>query len=161
MDIIINIAKQIAIKLNINDNELINIIKDKYSKLEFNKNIDTKLIDKINKLLKNDEELNQFEKQLDSNTIPNFKILKTNLGKLQLLILLKNLEKCESNTDILNTFISIVDKKISNINELLIEQIGGNNNPKYTENNYYELYIKYKYRYIKLKYSNLALKIYN
>lgn len=125
MNNILDIAKNIAQKLNIDSTKLIEIIKKKNYDKNFDSNIHQNLIRKIYLLLENDTRIQAFEEKLDSSVKINFYKLKENLAELQLLILLKNIKKSKSNSDILNTFIKILDQKIDTINDVLASDLSG------------------------------------
>jgi hypothetical protein len=107
----------------------------------------------INKLLKTDNELNNFGEQIKTDTVKkNFNGLKENLAKLQILILIKTLKESKSCDDILNNFINILNTKVNTVNNIVqnnIEQKGGGNNNLYN-NLYFKKYIKYKTKYLEL-----------
>ena len=146
------IASNIEEKLDIERGYLTKLI-DEHEKKKGKIIIDdshTELISKINELLKNDEEIRNFDtKELDPQVSLNFNLLKKNLGKLQILVLLKKFEKSDNTSDILNTFIQILNQKIENVNDIMLNQTGGSNS---NNNNLYNLYYKYKYKYLILKY---------
>lgn len=153
------IAAQVEIKLGLAPNFLTQIINEYEQKKKYKITITSEhkeLLDKINKLLENDKEINDFNvTDLDQHVIDNFNLLKQNLGKLQILILMKKLEKSNNTSDILVSFIQVLNQKIENVNEILVDQQGGyfkdniKNNLNYI--NYKKLYIKYKYKYYLLK----------
>ena len=118
MSTIYDIAHQVATKLNIDVTQLIDIIKEKEKIIDLNI-INDNLLKKIQKLIKTDEDINNFGKTIDDDVKQNFNMLKQNLGKLQLLVLLKNLEKSKNSSDILNSFIKIFNNKINVVNNIL------------------------------------------
>jgi len=152
---IIYILQLIATKLNIDENILIDTIKNKVNDKELTNIItDSDKLDKINNLLKIDSQFNDFEKNniKNENTKQNFNKLKQNLGKLQILVLINKLSKSDKCDDIINALLNILTEKFENINNILstdLIQIGGN------QNKYYKKYIKYKKKYLKLYLYNL------
>jgi hypothetical protein len=149
------IAKQVESKLGLKPNFLTQMIDDYEKKKKYKITITSEhkeLLDKINKLLENDKEINEFNiEDLDENVINNFNSLKQNLGKLQILILMKKLEKSNTTSDVLLSFIQVLNQKIENVNEILVDQQGGGYSN--ADLNYKKLYIKYKYKYCLLKFN--------
>lgn len=152
---IIELGQEIAKNLGIPNDEILNLIKSKLSQEEINKSSENHK-DKINeiiKLLQSDIDINKFGNDLKNQEIKNnFHKLKNNLGKLQVLVLLKKLEKSKDCDDILNGFIGIINNKISVVNDILEKkldgvQVGGGGYKK----EYIYKYIKYKLKYLKLK----------
>lgn len=147
---IIYILKLIASRLNIDDAILLNAVKNKINEKELNDEItDPEKIKKINELLDVDSRLLEFEKNniLHDHTKQNFNKLKENLGKLQILVLIKKLSESTGCNDIINTLLNILNNKFENINSILtsnLVQTGG------TNKKYYKKYIKYKTKYLKL-----------
>jgi hypothetical protein len=148
MEKIKKIANKVADLLKIDNKKLIVLIEEKEKTNKFI-DIDEKdelLIKKIEDLLSNDDEIDKFGNLLtDPDIISNFNLLKENLGKLQILVLLKNLEKSNNYSEMLNSFITILNSKFENVNEILGTQEGGGTNINYLK------YIKYKYKYYILK----------
>ena len=144
------ILKLIASRLDINENILLNAIKDKINDKELNNEItDPDRLIKINELLDVDSKLVEFEKNniLQEHTKVNFNKLKQNLGKLQILVLIKKLTESKGCGDVINALLSVLNTKFENVNNILIShlvQSGG------TNNNYYNKYIKYKIKYLNL-----------
>lgn len=137
-------------KLNIKEDILLNAIKSNSNINEETLNIeitDETKIQKINKLLDVDSQFIEFEqKLLNQSTKSSFKKLKENMGQLQILILIKSLNKSNNCDDIINALLSVLNNKIDNINDILkydLDQSGGGGN-------YYNKYIKYKIKYLKL-----------
>jgi len=130
----------------INKNLQISIIDEIKPKL-LDINIDSELEKKFQELLETDLIINKFGNEQNLNTNDNFKELKTNLGKLQLLVLIKNLNKAENCEDVLNAFINVMNTKIKTVNEVLKSNIqsGGN------RIDYYQKYKKYKKKYTIIK----------
>ena len=150
---ILQISNNIAKNLNINKDILDNILENKIEKEQLNEPIkDINKLNEINKLLEVDSKIFDFEKNLKNNeTIENFKLLKENLGKLQILVFIKSLEKSKDCNDILNAFIELLNNKFKIVNNILSDdlvQTGGGNI------NYLNKYIKYKSKYLKIKYSS-------
>lgn len=102
-------------------------------------------IEKIQELLNSDNEIKNFG--LDNQLGDNFDELKSNLGKLQMLALIKSLKKAEKCEEILNTFINLMNNKIGQVNNILKTnlQFGGG------QKNYYKKYKKYKIKYLFIK----------
>jgi hypothetical protein len=161
-----DIAKHVAEKLFIDKEQLLTIIEKyekKNGKIIFNLENEQLLL-QIKDLLKKDNEIKKFDdkiKNSSQNIINNFNLLKNNLGKLQILVLIKNIESSKNNDELLNSFISILNDKLISVNSIMesgIEnqihsnlQKGGSNNII----NYKYLYIKYKKKYFFLKYNNI------
>ena len=103
------------------------------------------LVDKIKKLIEQDKEINKFGEDHEINS-KKFTELKINLGKLQLLAILKKANNCE---DVLNSFIGLLNTKISKVNDILkgTLQAGGSN----INYEYYRKYNKYKNKYLLFK----------
>lgn len=162
-DIIKNITNKILVNLGLNKDSidisninLDDIPKENIDLIEKILNTDDKMdkevnekIGLINKLLKTDNELNNFGKQIKTDSVKkNFTGLKENLAKLQILILIKTLKESKSCDDILNNFITILNTKVTTVNNIVennITQKGGGNN-----NLYFKKYIKYKTKYLEL-----------
>jgi hypothetical protein len=144
---ITDIARNVAIKLGINENIL-------FDAIQKNNNIDleiqnAELIEKINELLNFDEDINKFDNEYikNENTKKNFNNFKQNIGKLQILILLKNIEKSQNCDDILNSFIGILNNKLSTVNDILFDNISntqsGGGNIKSKKYNFFIKFMKY------------------
>ena len=100
---------------------------------------------KINELIEQDEEINQFGKD-HTITSANFTELKISLGKLQLLAILKKANNCE---DVLNSFIGLLNNKIGAVNNILKDKLqAGGSDINYE---YYRKYNKYKNKYLLFK----------
>jgi hypothetical protein len=144
------ILKLIASKLNINENTLLDVIKGKINDNELNIEItDPDKLIRINELLDVDSKLVEFEKNniLQEHTKQNFNKLKQNLGKLQILVLIKKLSESKGCDDILNALLSVLNTKFESVNNILTSnliQIGG------TNDKFYKKYIKYKTKYLQL-----------
>jgi len=152
---IIEISKSIAEALAIPEGQLIELIRKKITQEEIDKSSDNHKdkINEIKNLLQSDEDINNFGDNLKNQAVKNnFEKLKNNLGKLQVLVLLKKIEKSKDCDDILNNFIGIINNKISVVNDVLEKKLdrgqtgGGKKNTKYIGK-----YIKYKLKYLKLK----------
>ena len=103
------------------------------------------LEDKIKKLIEQDKEINQFGNKYNIKS-DNFNELKINLGKLQLLAILKKANNCE---DVLNSFIDLLNNKIGAVNNILKAKLqAGGSDINYE---YYRKYNKYKNKYLLFK----------
>jgi hypothetical protein len=78
-------------------------------------------------------------------------MLKNNLAKLQILILIKKIEKSTNMEELLNTIFNALNSKIVSINNIL-ELKGGADIEK---DIFYDKYIKYKIKYLNLLYKPL------
>lgn len=132
------IANNIATELNIVPDQLIKLIPDKLINITIRK----EQIEKINKLIKSDNKINDFGKT--NKLSDNFNNLKISLGNLQMLALIKNLEKADNCEDVLNTFIELMNNKIEQVNKILNTNLQSGGGQK----NYYKKYIKYKIKYL-------------
>ena len=150
---IIKILNLIATRLNIDENILLNAVKDKINDTELNIEItDQDKLYKINELLNIDSKFVEFEQKniLQERTKRNFNKLKQNLGKLQILVLIKKLNESKGCDDIINALLSVLNTKFESVNNILSSELiqtggiqtGGMNNK------YYEKYIKYKTKYL-------------
>ena len=92
---ILDIANDVAIKLEMDPNILTDIIKSRLDDEQLNTPINADRLEKITRLLNSDSEILNFEKKniKSAKTKENFSKLKVNLGKLQILVLIKHLEK--------------------------------------------------------------------
>jgi hypothetical protein len=137
-----NIAILIAGNLDIDPNIIIELIPQNLA----NQIISDDQNEKIVELLGSDNQIDAFGKNnnLGDN---NFIELKSSLGKLQMLALIKNLKKAEKCEDVLNTFIKLMNNKIGQVNDVLKTnlQFGGE------QKNYYKKYKKYKIKYLFIK----------
>jgi hypothetical protein len=144
-------ANLVATKLDISNNDLIKIINSKGLTIE-QKKIDPFVMNQINNLLNADNNINNFEKNISSLEVKNnFNLLKQNLGKLQILILLKKLEKSKNCDEIINSLIEALTDKIGHVNKIIdnkLIQDGGSNTSNFK---YYNKYQKYKIKYLLLK----------
>ena len=132
--------------LNIDKNQLLSIIDfNKIKEYKFKPDI----IEKINKLKLIDTKIKKYEdKILEPNVKNNFKLLKMNLAKLQLLSLFKLFEK----TNLLNNIhnhLSASNFKLHTIENMMITQ--NKYNIDNINNTYYRKYLKYKIKYLKFK----------
>lgn len=136
-----NIAIEIAKKLGIEPIIITQSIPDSL----IDQIISDDQIEKIQELLNSDNEINNFG--LDNQLGANFNELKSNLGKLQMLALIKSLKKAEKCEEILNTFINLMNNKIGQVNDVLKTnlQFGGG------QKNYFKKYRKYKKKYLYIK----------
>jgi hypothetical protein len=139
-----NTIKQFLDKIN--ENLQINIT-DKIKPELFDIKIDSELEEKFQELLQTDINIQTFGSEQNLNDNDNFIELKNNLGRLQLLVLIKNLNKAENCADVLNAFINVMNTKIKTVNEVLKSNIqsGGN------RIDYYQKYKKYKKKYTIIK----------
>jgi hypothetical protein len=156
---IIELSKLIAGKLAIPEQQLIDLINTKLTPEEIakSKDFNKDKISEIMKLLQSDEEITKFGDSLKNQGVKdNFEHLKKNLGKLQVLVLLKKIDKSTNCDDVLNTFIGIINNKVSIVNDIMEKkldnklvggQVGGGRNGK----EYIGKYIKYKLKYLRLK----------
>lgn len=99
-------------------------------------------MNKINELIESDTKIKSFG--TTNNLSNNFTELKASLGTLQILALIKNLEKADNCDDVLNTFIKLMNTKIEQVNEILNTNLQSGGGQK----NYYKKYIKYKIKYL-------------
>lgn len=139
---ILDIARRIAINLGIEVETIQNSIPPNLLNEEV---INQDLLIKINELIVSDQSIDDFGKSHQLGE--NFNTLKNNLGKLQLLVLLKNLNKAKKCDDVLNHFLNIMNNKIVQVNDILNTnlQFGG------SKKNYYKKYKKYKKKYLLFK----------
>jgi hypothetical protein len=156
---IIDLSKLIADELDIPAEQLTQLINKILTPEEIAKSGENHRdkIDTIIKLLGSDKDINNFGNSLKNQQVKdNFNQLKNNLGKLQVLVLLKKIDKSKNCDDVLNTFIGIINNKVSIVNDIMEKkldnnliggQIGGSTNDK----EYIGKYIKYKLKYLKLK----------
>ena len=138
----------VADKLKIEPSNLITIIDQK--KININETIDESIKDKIIRLLKADDDINNFDKYIKTEKVKeNFNLLKKNLAELQVRVILKKLEKVENCDEVINVLLSALNNKLELTNNILESNLqkGGSNN----EINYYNKYLKYKNKYNNLK----------
>jgi len=144
-----DIANKIAEKLNIDSQILFEILQTKLSQEELNKPIDDPhKIEHIAKLLNADNELENFQREniKEESTNLNFNKLKENIGKLQVLVLIRGLQKTKDCDSVINVLLSALNNKFDSVNNILatdLKQTGGGVD-------YYNKYIKYKIKYLKL-----------
>ena len=149
---ILEISKNVATNLDIDSKEFENIIRSKLTEDQLNeKIIDRDKVDKINQLLRVDSQFLDFEKKniKSENTKKNFNKLKENLGKLQILVLIKNLEKSKDCDSVLNVLLSALNNKFETVNTILSDDLvqnGGGSGGV----NHFDKYIKYKIKYLNL-----------
>ena len=144
---ILEIADGIATKLNIDPNKLKMTIQKKIPIQ--NRTINDKiLLQKIIQLLGSDIEINKFRTKIKNPMVlNNFDKMKEKLGELQILTLIKKIEKSETCDDVLNTFVNILNNKIETVNEILentLVQSGGGNGMNNSYDKYYVKYLEYK-----------------
>jgi hypothetical protein len=153
---IIELSELIAQRLDIPVEQLTNLITNILTPEEIAKSSENHKdkIDVIMNLLKSDTDINDFGNSLKNQEVKdNFNKLKNNLGKLQVLVLLKKIDKSKNCDDVLNTFIGIINNKVSVVNDIMEKklvgggQVGGGRNGK----EYIGKYVKYKLKYLRLK----------
>jgi membrane-anchored protein YejM (alkaline phosphatase superfamily) len=147
---ITDFANVVASKLQIESKDLITIIDQK--KININETINESTNIKIKELLKADDDINNFDKYIKTEKVKkNFNLLKKNLAELQVLVILKKLEKVENCDEVINVLLSALNNKLELTNNILESNLqkGGNN----SEINYYNKYLKYKNKYNNLKYT--------
>ena len=151
---ILKISNDVALKLGIKPSILEDIIKSRLSQEQLNEEItDPSKLEKINELFAADSNFLNFEKEniKEGKTKENFDKLKENLGKLQILVLIKNLEKTKDCDSVLNALLGVLNNKFDTVNNMLssnLQQNGGGVN-------YYDKYIKYKVKFLNLKLNKL------
>ena len=152
-----DVAILVAQKLNIDPSSLITIIEKK--ELNISESIDETIKGEIIKLLNADDDINNFNKFIKSKKVQdNFNILKKNLAELQVRVILKKLEKVEKCDDVINVLLSALNNKLEITNNMIesnLQKGGSYNLQKSIDNdiNYYNKYLKYKFKYYKLKYN--------
>jgi hypothetical protein len=159
MELMITIVNDIATSLGIDPTPLIHITKQKFNDKKYNitsSNDNSTIINKINELIQNDKKIKIFEEtklyELQNSSISTkFKKLKENLGTLEVATILKQLEACKSNEEMLNTLLSILSNKLNSFNTILSYNSTGGGNALHTNNYHYKKYIIYKNKYINLK----------
>jgi hypothetical protein len=149
---ILEISERVAFNLNIDPKILIDIIEIKLNgdKQKMNEKISDPIkIKKIKELFLVDSKLFEFEeKNIKTEKVrTNFNELKNNLGKLQILVLIKNLEKTKDCDSILNVLLSTLNNKFETVNSILSNKLDQNGGSE----NYYNKYLKYKIKYLNLK----------
>ena len=152
---ILEISEKIANMLKIDSNTLKSIIESRLTEEQLNEEItDTGKINKINELFAADSNLLEFEKKhIKKNTQESFKKLKDNLGKLQILVLIKNLEKTKDCDSVLNVLLGVLNNKFNTVNNILsgdLVQNGGGVKSYGSSVIYFNKYVKYKIKYLKL-----------
>lgn len=151
---ILKISNDVASKLGIKSGILEDIIKSRLSLEQLNEEItDPGKLEKINELFAADSNFLNFEKEniKEGKTKENFDKLKENLGKLQILVLIKNLEKTKDCDSVLNALLGVLNNKFDTVNNMLssnLQQNGGGVS-------YYNKYIKYKVKFLNLKLNKL------
>lgn len=158
---ILEIADEISKKLQVNPDKFRHIIQEK---IPFKNRIirDKTLLQKIFSLLVSDVEINKFESKIKNPVVLNsFGKMKEKLAELQVLTLIKKLEKSESCDDMIHSFITVLNNKIDNVNEILEDsliQSGGGNNHRIENSENYEYY-EYYLKYLKYKIKNNKLEL--
>lgn len=149
---LVDIVNEIAKKLGVNSTKFIQIIEQRIP-IQHRQISDKLLLEKILLLLQSDTEINQFETRLKNpQVLDNFKIMKERLAELQVLALVKKLEKSETCDDVLNSFLVVLNNKFEGVNNVLVDslnQTGGGNNKSVI--NYYSKYLKYKLKNHKIE----------
>ena len=145
---ITDFAILVATKLEIDPSNLIKIIDQK--KININETIDESIKGEIIKLLQADDNINNFEQYIKTESVKEkFNLLKKNLAELQVRVMLKKLEKVENCDEVINILLSALNNKLeltNNILDLNLQKGGGN-----SEINYYNKYLKYKIKYLLLQ----------
>jgi hypothetical protein len=131
MNLYINgVLESIIKKLNIKDgkkiSQLKNIIEEKETKGLLNDNISDNKKILIEKLLGADDDIRKFETEFiepGTQTIKDqFSLFKNNIGELQVLVLIKLLEKSKNCDEVINSFLNVINNKVSSVNDILNEQ---------------------------------------
>ena len=137
------ILEIIKTTLNISDDILENIITSKnLTPEQLNTKYDSTIIDLIKNNVNN---FDNFESKIQGNeTKENFKKFKENLGRLQVLVLIKKLEKSTNCDEIIKSFLDVLNPNIETLISIQEDQLGGGPD-------YYNKYLKYKKKYIILK----------
>lgn len=139
---ILDVAENISRKLNIDPNKLKDIIELKIPERDRIIN-EQSLLNKINLLLESDDQINKFQSRLNNPVVlANFNTMKEKLGELQILALIKKLEKSESCDDVLNSFLVVLNNKFESVNNILEESLNQSGGSKNID--YYLKYLKYK-----------------
>jgi len=115
------------------------------------------ILKRLNDLItKSKQEFERF-KSANSNLPSNFNTLQENLKRMDLLLLKHTFKKAKDEgknaNEVLENFITILNDKVNNVNQLL-GQTGGNINQESqveTNEKYYQKYLKYKNKYLNLK----------
>jgi hypothetical protein len=141
-----NLTEKIIDILKIENDEkefIQNIIKKKNINDEL---LDTNLQNQINELVKKNNELQKYqdENTLKTSTNISFDRVKTKLKKLQILALLKKLEKCNDISDIYNEYLRALNNNLTLMNQF-------NAIKDESDTSFYNKYIIYKLKYISLK----------
>lgn len=120
---------------------------------EHNRTIhDTELMKKILLLLQSDSEITEFELKLKNNrTIKNFYTMKEKLAELQVLALVKKLEKSETCDEVLNSFFVVLNNKFEGVNNVLADSINQTGGGSSRNVGYYKKYLKYKIKNTRLE----------
>ena len=146
---ILKISNDVALRLNIDPVTIKSIIESRLTNEQLNEEIkDTQKLERINQLLVTDSSFLEFEKNniKEGKTKESFDKLKENLGKLQILVLIKNLEKTKDCDSVLNALLGVLNNKFDSVNNMLSSNLVQNGGGV----NYFNKYIKYKIKYLKL-----------
>ena len=146
---ILTISNNVASRLEIDPVIIKNIIESRLTNEQLNEEIkDTQKHKRINQLLVTDSSFLEFEKNniKEGKTKESFDKLKVNLGKLQILVLIKNLEKTKDCDSVLNALLGVLNNKFDTVNTMLSSNLVQNGGGV----NYFNKYIKYKIKYLKL-----------
>ena len=157
-----DVVNKICISLNLNsDNKttLLDIIQNKIIKKEIEENIELspEIIERLDVISNGNNKMKLFEdnhlNQYTANTIDNFKDLKYNIGKLQIMALVNKIQKSNDNSMILNTMLDALNSQVSTIGEIMGMK-GGSNASHPNLDIYFCKYIKYKNKYLRLQNKN-------
>jgi hypothetical protein len=146
---ILTISNNVALRLNIDPNILKEIIESRLTNKQLNEEIkDTQKRKRIIQLLATDFSFLEFEKNniKEGKTKESFDKLKVNLGKLQILVLIRSLEKSKDCDSVLNALLGVLNNKFDTVNTMLSSNLVQNGGGV----NYFNKYIKYKIKYLKL-----------
>jgi hypothetical protein len=152
---ILDITTLVSQSLGIDAKILNDIIETRLSTEERNMEItDNDKLSKIQELLKTDSSILDYGERVirTQNTKNNFNKLKENLGKLQIFVLIRHLEKSKNCDGVLNSLLEVMNNKFEQVNSIL-QKGGGKTINLYQdgETNYYQKYLKYKIKYFNLK----------
>lgn len=180
IDIVQHIARSLNIDI-IQQRELVTLVQQKIdtNEIQDTREFSPDMNQKIRELLEGnnnrpvrDFEENVLKKNYTQRTLTNFNTLKYNLGKLQILVLLKKIEKATNNEEILNMLFNALSNQLKNVNEIMtINLKGGGINNNISDSNdesssdifyeknisdnsssdiWYNKYLKYKIKYLEL-----------
>ena len=129
------IVQMIATSLGIEPeqkDELIKLVQEKIKNKEIQdvREFSPEINEKIRDLMKSQGNVKEFEnnvlkKKYTRTTLNNFNTLKYNLGKLQILVLLKKIEKATNNEDILNMLFTALSNQLKNVNDIMTINLKG------------------------------------